>query len=180
MIATALWLAGFARKAAQGLWALASRYPLQCALIGLLCLSGWLWTTRGDALDALETQRVQNEALVRSYQDAQREVAIRSLAAKAAAESRYKELSDNADHEADRLRIDLRNAADRYADAHGVRTACTASSASSGTVAAAKDSIAPDRDGPGADAVVLSRDDFDTLTGNTARLVAVREWALGL
>ena len=48
-----LWLLGalgWLRKAAGAALDLARRYPLQAACIALLCLSGWLWHGKGNAL----------------------------------------------------------------------------------------------------------------------------------
>jgi hypothetical protein len=42
--------------------------------------------------------------------------------------------------------------------------------------AAAKSDIAESGNGPSADAVVVTKSDFDILTGNTARLADVKAW----
>lgn len=78
--------------------------------------------------------------------------------------------------EANNARNDTLAAADRaYAADYHMRD-CRVAGASGGTPASAQAGAAPRGDGPGADAVVVSADDFATLTGNTERLLRVQRW----
>lgn len=171
------WLRAFLKDAAK--WVL--RHPWQTLAIVAILAAVHFWNA-----DRASTERADNLALQldtqrHAYAEAQRQAAILARAAREAQERRYKETADEADKQADGLRADLRDAGARYAAANGLRSrACPAGGAPGGTLAAAEGDSAESSNGPGADAVVLSRDDFDILNENTARLIAVREWALGL
>lgn len=74
-----IWLLnalGWAKTALTVLMDLARRYPLQMALIALLCLSGWLWRGWDKAearIDAMEAAAKQSEALHRAAIKAQQD-----------------------------------------------------------------------------------------------------------
>lgn len=67
-------------------------------------------------------------------------------------------------------RRDIADRSNDYANRMRAENYCRKASATP------EDNSSQDRDPASADAVVLSRADFDTLTDNTARLVEVREW----
>ena len=164
-----LW--GWLKRAAVALWGLAVRYPWQTALIASLCLAGWLWRGKQEAL-------------------AERDLALSSITqleaasaenAKALAERdrkftlKTKELAD--ENEALQKRIDAAYtpAADRYAGRMRFDKVCV-----SNAPATAEGQVAEVSDRPGADAVILERADYDILIANTLRLKAVHEWGEGL
>lgn len=82
--------------------------------------------------------------------------------------------ADNAEDTLDRLRT----AADRFADANSVRRVCGGRTRQPGTTP--EDRPAPDRDGPGTDAVLLTRPEYDEFVSNTLRLERVRQWGQSL
>jgi hypothetical protein len=125
-------LLGLARKAATALFALVVRYPLQFAIIVAVGASVWLWQGKQHALTALETQRVQNEALIVSYTAAQREAAIKALAVKAAQEAKFNDLAKDAQHDHETTQAAVADALGDYIGAHRVRTACALDRASGG------------------------------------------------
>lgn len=159
-------------KALAGLlWAYARQYPWQTALIISLCLSGWLWhgnTKRDRAIARWE----QAAKAWQQASDANRALAVAQVKA---VEAKSAQLAkDNQDHEQDlRAQLGARSAA--YADRMRADAYCRSTAP-----APAEDHPAPVDHGPGADAVVLERADYDILVANTVRLQAVREWGLEL
>lgn len=113
-----------------------------------------------------------------AYEAAEQAAASKAIAARAAAENQSAELARKADH-AETIVADLRAGADRFAAAHRMRPA-PACSASSGAATPAPDGPAPDRDGPGSDAVVLTRPEYDQFVANSIRLEQVRQWGESL
>lgn len=103
----------------------------------------------------------------------------RAVAAKAAEEARTRLNSERTDsaHQTELAR--LRALADRYANANRVRSKAPGG-ASSGAPAPTNNHSPQGADGPGTDAVVLDRDDFDIMVENTARLKAAHDWATTL
>lgn len=81
---------------------------------------------------------------------------------------------DNA-HVETQIRTVYRDRAGTYADRMRFDALCR-----SQAPAPAQDQPAPVDHGPGPDAVVLARSDFETLVGNTARLEAVHQWGESL
>lgn len=123
--------------------------------------------------DAYKTaHRLQKEAYI-SAQAAARDKAI---AQTIRTENRYAELARKAEHAESQLDTALRDAAARFAAARRVRPE-DAGRAPGGSAAPAQGDHAPDRDGPGADAVVLTRPEYDQFVSNSLRLERVRRWA---
>jgi len=126
-------------------------------------------------------QRMQAErdALI----DAQEKAGAAQAAVNAAAQSRYQQLAERADNEHERNLEAARLGARNYITANRLRPAPD-HSAPGETVAATGSDSASSSDGPGApaivDAIAITESDLLICTDNTARLVAVREWALGL
>jgi len=172
----ALSLLGIARKALQAVFSLARAYPLQAALIASLCLAGWFW--RGE--QRWHREALSAQATIQQIKAAQVEALRNAMIAKAAQEQIYATKAKEADHAKDELQARVDVAASRYADTHRVRVA--SGCVTSGTSATAEVIIpeGADRSGEAADMVAVSRDDFDTMNENTARLVAAHDWALGL
>lgn len=87
----------------------------------------------------------------------------------------FTRLAERADN-AERQIASLRDAADRYARANRVRT--QAPRRPPGEPGGAGETRPTEGvDGPGADAVVLARPDYDVLVSNTERLVRSHAWA---
>lgn len=151
-------------------------------LVACICLTFWARaeSARADAWQVKSIAERDNhratKANFRAAQDAAaaaeraRRIETERLAAAVAKEI------DHANDEADRWRA----AARRFADAGGLQDGgrIAATGAPGGTGAAGEAGPAPGDDRSGAAAVVwLSRQDFDTLTGNTDRLLRLH--ALG-
>lgn len=109
-----------------------------------------------------------------SYRLAQVEATAKAKAQIRETENRYVMAAWRADN-AEAETADLRRRADDYARRNRVSVARDRGSPG-GTVAAAESGVAAGSDGPGADAVVLARADFDTLIANTSRLLVVHGW----
>lgn len=101
--------------------------------------------------------------------------AAAQLAQNKAWEAKSTTLAKEADDAETELRASYgaRNVA--YADRMRADKVCRSSAAPAGQI-----DIAQSGNGPGSDAVMVSRADFDTLTGNTARLEAVHQWGEAL
>lgn len=146
---------------------------------GVLLLALALAWLRGDAWEAAagrwkNAHAAQESAMVASQQAAK----AKAVAARLAAENQSAALARRADH-ADETIAQLRSAADRFAAARRLRTP-PAGGAPGGPRAAGEGDPAPDRDGPGADAVVLTRPEYDDFVASALRLERVRRWGQSL
>lgn len=112
-----------------------------------------------------------------AYVAAEAAASAKAIAAKIRTENQSAELARKADH-AETIVDDLRAAADRLATRR-VRPAATCG-APSGAASPAPAGPSPDRDGLGADAVVLTRPEYDELVSNSLRLERVRRWGESL
>ncbi len=118
-----LRLLGWGRTALSALVGFIGRYPWQAACIALLCLSGWLWHGKSEAIAGRAADRA-------AYVAAQEEAEMRALAAKAETERKYERIATDADLSHARALADARAATDRYIAARRVRPEAAACSAS--------------------------------------------------
>lgn len=141
----------------------------------LIALVAGLWL-RGNLLGAdrdkwrkvaLDQQTAFNHAAIEAAQKAE--------ADRIATEAKSASNARKADNVIPPSVTHQRAAADRYADAHRLRPEadCRLSGPAGAPPA---NGAAPDRDGPGPDAVVIPRADFEQLRDNTLRLERVRLW----
>ncbi|TYC86882.1 hypothetical protein [Novosphingobium sp. BW1] len=145
-----------------------------------LALAAFAWLQHGRARDWRERARheaASHAATRANYESAQAKAAQRAQEQRLATERTHSRLAKEADdalHEADLWRTRAR----RFADDGGMRIACTGTSGSPASYAAAPgaDHPAPRTDGPDSPAITLSRADFDTLSANTERLLRVHAW----
>ena len=164
-----IWLTalGWLNKARVVLWGAISRYPLQAALIALMCLSGWLWHGKHTAQEELA-------AMKRASVEAGKAQAAVNHAPAAKSQA----IAEKSNADAQDYYAKGRAAGLAYADAHRVPRPCPASPASvPGTDHAAS---LNDRSGDAPGMVAVSRADFDTLTGNSLRLAKVQQDAEAL
>jgi hypothetical protein len=147
-------------------WGLAATFKIQIEGLRIwpIHITGWREENTGLRLD-LDTIKA-----------AQIVAAERAAAAKAAEEQRSLQNAERTDSAYQTELARLRDLAGRYASANRVRTKA-AYSPPSGTPAPADDHGSQGSDRPGADAVVLDRDDFDIMVENSVRLKAAVEWA---
>lgn len=168
-----IWLLsalGWLRKAARAALDLARRYPLQAALIALLCLSGWLWHGKR----TIEQKLIVAEAQIAAVIEAQKQATERAKEARAATEKLTKELADATDqHAADLDAISRRALADR------MRAKAPRCGASGAVAAAVPDDPARD---PGANSggVYFTAAEADNLRRHEVRSTSCEGWARGL
>jgi len=119
-----------------------------------------------------------------AFTAAEKAAVARAEAFRIEIENRYATLARKADREEPAPVADQRAAADRYGDAHAGVRAPVHCGPSGGPAATAANGAAPDRDGPGADAlagyVTIPRVKYDQFRDNTLRLERVRIWGAGL
>lgn len=157
--------------AVAALVSLIGRYPWQAACVALLALSAFMWRGKANAIDERDMARAETKAvLARSEENL--------AAAKAqvkAYEAKYSKLAkDNADAE-QIIRTVYVDRSDRNAERMRFDKIC-----GSNPTAPTKDQPAPFDNGPGPEAVVVGRTDYDILVENTVRLEAAHQWGQSL
>ncbi len=85
------------KEALTALLGLVRRYPLQTALIVALCLAGWQWRGKREALADLAAEKTAHAASIKACQDASDANLKAQLAQKAAQEAKYTDLKGKAD-----------------------------------------------------------------------------------
>lgn len=157
-----LWLLGaakWAREAAGALFGLVQAYPLHCALIASLCLSGWLWRGKQSALAERDAARAETAQVIKAGQQALAAQIKMHDETKAAYAAKAKEAND--DYAKDLAAAST--AADRYANANRVRKVCVGRP--SETSGPAENSDPGISEVPAAEALVaITRADFDKCT----------------
>jgi len=158
-------------KRLTALLSLVGRYPWQAAVIALCGLSLWLWHGKSvqhrgwvAEIAARNADKVQWQANL-AAQIAQ----VKAQEAKSAAQAK-----DNA-HVETEIRTVYRDRGNANAERMRFDKVCRSPASSPG-----QDSPAPVDHGPGPDAVLLERRDYDLLIDNTARLEAVHQWGEAL
>lgn len=110
-----------------------------------------------------------------NYKAAQIFAAYKARAARAAAEERSARIAEEIDHANEEAAL-WADRAHRYADAGGVRREAGTGPDGAPGRAGAPSEDHPAARGDGPSTVTLSRADFETLTGNTERLLRVHAW----
>jgi hypothetical protein len=166
-----LGVLNWVKKALTAFLDLARRYPLQAALIASLCLAGWLWWGKREALSDLAAEKASHALTIKAGKDAYAaQVALhaKDLAAFKAAKK------DTDDAHKPKLAAAL-DRTDRYSADNSLRKACArfipASPAAEGPVAESSD-----EPGISADMVAVTAEDVRVCTVNTVRLQSVWEW----
>lgn len=139
-------------------------------LIALALMFAWGQAGWRNAQSYKLALEMQQKAMVA----AQAAATAKAVAAKIGAENESAALARKADNAENQV-ADLRAAAVRFGDARRVWSK-GAGCSPSGPAAPSPIGPAPDRDGPGADAVVLTRPEYDQLVTNSLRLEKVRRW----
>lgn len=141
-------------------------YPWQAALVASLCLSLWLYGGRQVAWASI----AKRDQTITRMEAASKIATAVQIALNKAVTDKQRQIARMIDND----QTTRRNIADRsnnYANRMRADGYCRKASAT------AEDSLAEDNNPTSADAVVLSRADFNTLTDNTARLVQVKAWS---
>jgi hypothetical protein len=155
----------YARSVILRIFKYAIAYPWQAALIAALCLAGWLYMGKQDAQATISKRDATIVAMIKASEEAR--------AAQIALNKQVTDKQTEIARLTDANETNRRNVADRssdYARRMSAKSYCREASA------APESGIAQGSDSPSADAVVVSRADFDILTGNTARLMDVKAW----
>jgi hypothetical protein len=145
---------------------LALAYPLQAALIALLCLSVWLYWGKQSALNTV----ADRNATIAQMEQASKIATAAQIALNKANTDKQTEIARLTDAN-ETNRRDIADRSSDYAIRMSGENYCRKASA------AAQSDIAESRNGTSADAVMVTKSDFDILTGNTARLADVKAWA---
>ena len=170
---------GLARKALQALLGLVVRYPLQCALVASLCLSGWLWMGRRDAIADLADCRAGRKADRAAFEQAATTARRLAEQQKAAEEARHLKRAKEADHAHQTALADARARADAFIARNRLRPQ-GAGGSPGGTAGPAQGGDPGVPDGLPADPVMVEADDVLACTDATIYALKAREWALGL
>lgn len=184
-----LGIFGWLKKLAAGAKKFAVERPREALIIVLLIMVAvqtWRLSGVKDDLTAANEgwakEQVARRADRDAYTAAQAEAKRLAEEAKARTEAQYADLARRADN-AENETAGLRAASGRFAAARRLSGPCqfAASGSASGQAPAAPEGgPAPDRDRPGADAVVLTRPEYDQLVENSIRLERVRLWGESL
>jgi hypothetical protein len=121
---------------------------------------------------------LEKDAIISNMQLASEQARAAQLALNQATEAKYRTLAEIADHAHEKELSDARSRAADYAGRNGLRSYCQGSAGQAGSPA--ESPVAPSDNGPGADAIVLNRNDFDQLVENTLRLKAAHDWGLAM
>lgn len=178
MLGLAIKLLGIGRwlkEAITSLVSLIGKYPLQSALIASLCLAGWQWRGKQAALAELAAEKQAHAEQLAEIDKAIVANAAAQRAQKAAWEARSLGLAKENRHVEEKLRATLGTRAAAHAGRMRLDQVCRRD-----TSAAPGPDPAPLDHGPGPDAVILERRDYDTLIDNTVRLQAAHEWGVTL
>lgn len=159
-----LWLLGaakWAREAAGACFGLVRAYPLHCALIVALCLSGWLYRGKQSALAERDAARDETAQVIKAGQQAlaaQIKLHDETKAAYAAA-------AKDADNEYTKDLAAANGAADRYAAANRVRgKACVGRASETSSPAENSDPVISESAPAETELVAITRADFDKCT----------------
>ena len=153
----------YAKNAALRIFKVAAAYPLQAAIIALLCLSAWLYCGKADALATV----ADRNATIAQMEQASKINGAAQIALNKQVTDKQTQIARLTDaNEKNR-----RDIADRSSSRMSAENYCRKASAT------AESDIAESGNRPSADAVVVTKSDFDILTGNTARLADVKAWA---
>lgn len=163
------------KEAAGAVFRAILTHPKEAALIALACACAWLWRGwNGEQTDHAAT-RLAHKAELQRRDEASAKNLADQIAAKAKWEAQTAQLAKENRLVEDSLRATLGARADAHAGRMRFNQICRRA-----TAPAPGPDPAPLDNGPGADAVVLERRDYDTLIDNTVRLKAAHEWGEAL
>ena len=160
-----IWLL-YAKQAVLSILKRAMAYPLQTALIVAVAACVWLYAGKQSAYDAIAKRDAEIVMLEQASKIA--------TAAQIALNDQVTDKQNEIARLTDANETNRRNIADRsraYAGRMSAQGYCRKASATP------ESSFAEGSNKPSADAVVVTRSDFDILTGNTARLIDIKAWA---
>ena len=145
------------------MFGIAARYPWQAALIVAVLACGWLYMGKRDALATVAKRDATIVALTKASDQAR----AAQIALNKANTDKQTEIARKADN----APTDIIDRGRAYADSLPAKGYCRKADSPSESGLAQGGDVASDT------AVVLERNDYDILVGNTARLVQVKAWA---
>lgn len=159
-----LKLLGIGRWLKEALWSvvgLIRRYPLHAALIASLCLSGWQWRGKREALAERDAARAKTKLVVEAGKQALAAQIKLTNETKAA----YAAAAKDADNEYTKDLAAANGAADRYAAANRVRSkACVGRASETSSPAENPDTRVSESAPAETELVAITRADFDKCT----------------
>ena len=144
---------------------LAIDYPLQTAIIALLCLSLWLYWSKQNVRETV----AEREATIAQMKQASKDATAAQIALNKQVTDKQTQIARLTDAN-ETNRRDIANRSSDYASRMRAKDYCKQASST------AQSDIAESGNGTSADAVVVTKADFDILTANTARLADVKAW----
>lgn len=144
-------------------------YPWQAALIVAVAASVWFWAGKQDALATI----AKRDATIVQMTAASKIATAAQIALNKQVTDKQTEIARLTDANKTNRRT-VADRSSRYASRMSAESYCRKASA------AAESGVTESSHGTSADAVVVTRTDFDILTGNTARLMDVQAWGQGL
>lgn len=170
-----MWLLtalGVLKRAAQSLFALVTRYPMQAALIVALVAAGWFWHGKGVALKERDAALTQNAQILAASKEAER----LAVAAREATETRYRNLANAIDKEHASKLADAGTRTDAYIRLHQVR-GCSPGKA---IASAQGNNPGIPSEVPAGSLVALTDSDVQACAGAVTYAMDARNWALSL
>lgn len=147
------------------LFGLVAQYPWQAALVAALLACGFFYGAWQGAVDTI----AKRDATIAAMIKASKEATAAQIAMNKAVTDKQADIARKADAN-ETNRRDIADRSSDYASRMRAETYCRKAD----TPAESSDTESGNR--PGADAVMVSRADFDVLTANTARLLDVKAW----
>lgn len=152
---------------------LALDYPLQSAIIALLCLSGWLYLGRQDARSDLAREQAAHIATKVNYASAQKVAAEINKKQVARIESEYAAIAEKAETDYEKRIADNRASLDRWLRAQAAK-------GSAGGTGASEAATVPEGTLQGTETANIPISDLKIVADAYAQLEALRQWALDI
>lgn len=150
---------------------LALDYPLQSAIIALLCLSGLLYLSRQDAFNDLSKEQAAHIATKVAYANAQKVSAEINKKQVARIESEYAAIAEKAESDYEKRIADNRAALDRWMRSQA-RQGDTSSTGASEAAPVPGEVVS------GTETAIVPISDLEIVADAYAQLDALRAWAL--
>lgn len=170
---TVLRLLGWARSAFQALLALVVRYPVHCACVGLILACGWFWNAKDSAERERDEAVAAKVAQAAEFSAAVEEADRLNREARAAVESKTRELADAADDHARDLDAISRRALAGRVQGQGV---CASAASVAGLPEHPEGAAGTDTGG----AVAFTAAEAENLRAHEVRSTVCHGWALDL
>lgn len=155
----------------KGLLRLAVEYPLQAAIIALLCLSGWLYNGREQARDHLAKEQASHITTKVGYANAQKVAAEINKKQVARIESEYAAIAEKAESHYEKRIASNRASLDRWLRSQAAK-------GNTSSTAASEAAPVPGEAVSGTETAIVPISDLEIVADAYAQLEALRLWAL--